>query len=248
MENLPSQLDEENLQKIHEMSETIATQLVEDIPPDPLHPKEMQKEKIQLTTEQNIKEFFEFFATGARELMVALLHLRETEPDLFPEQFDAQLEQLGEGLGNMGINPEETKSPRELCGITNETMQVFNRAAADLYVNQEYDKSAAVYSFLTFIEPYEPAYWIGYGNSEYFLKDYGKALNQYESAIELAPNVPDFYFYSAHCYKELGQVNKSIEIMDQVIQVIDKEPSIKHRKEQAELLKQYFTGIANKRL
>ncbi|MCE5316391.1 MAG: tetratricopeptide repeat protein [Parachlamydia sp.] len=241
MEGKQALLSEENLQKIHEMSETIATQLVDDTPPDPMQPKDFVKNKLQIDTENQIKRFFEQLAFGAQELMRSILHLKETEPELYTEQLEAQMEQLGEGLVAVADNPDETRSPRQLCAISDETMHVFNRAAEELYVHQEYDKSAAVYSFLAFIEPNETGYWIGCGNSDYFVKNYDRALESYESAIELAPKVPDFYFYCAHCYKELGQVSKSLELIDQALQIIDQDLALKERREQAEQLKQYFS-------
>lgn len=248
MEDKQTLLNEENLQKIHEMSETIAIQLADDAPPDPFQPKDVVKNKLQIDTENQIKEFFENLAFGAQELMRSILRLKETEPELYTEQLEAQMDQLGEGLVAMADNPDETRSPRQLCSISDETMKVFNRAAEDLYVHQEYDKSAAVYSFLTFIEPNETGYWIGCGNSDYFLKNYDLALQSYESAIELAPNVPDFYFYRAHCYKELGQVSKSLECIDQALQIIDQDPSLKERRAQAEQLKQYFIDLERRPL
>lgn len=246
MEGEKSLLNEENLQQIHEMSETITTQLLEDTPPDPLHPQAFAREKLQIETENQIKEFFEKLALGAKELMVAVLQLKETDPELYTEQLEDQMEQLGESLVVLGDNPEDTRSPRELSGITDETMTVFNGLAAKLYANQEYDKSAAVYSFLAFIEPNQPAYWIGSGNSDYYLKNYEKAIKSYEKAIELVPSVPDFYFYCAHCYKELGQVNKSLELVDQALRVIDQDPALQEIRAQAEQIKQYFEEFNKK--
>src|SRR5262249_50209612 len=138
-----SLLDPEIQTRIHDLSQNIATKIADDAVPDPLHPKALLKNQIQLEMETQIKQYFEMFVKGVKELMLALHRLSEKEPELFSQQIEAQLDQLGHGLGKLDENVVETKSPKEQCGLTEETMNAFNRAAADLYENQQYDKSAA---------------------------------------------------------------------------------------------------------
>lgn len=224
-------LDPEVKQKIHDLSESIASEVAKEAPPDPLNPKERLQIQVQTDVEKSLIAYFESIAVGAKELMNALNALKEAEPTLFTENFDAQLLQLREQMANIGENP--TQSPRECCGISDETMQIFHQAAAHVNHSEDYDKAAAVYSFLTYLDPDVPAYWIGYGNAHYFLKNFEQALTAYEKAIELAPQVPELYCYAAHCHSEMGKVDKALDLLDQM-------PEQKEKNQQVEDLKQYF--------
>lgn len=246
MEKKTTILDEETKQHIQEMSKTMAEKMAEDAPPDPLHPKELLKKQLQIEMQTKITEFFERFVIGVKELVFNLIKLSENEPELYSDEIVAQMDKLGEGLESLGENPDETRSPREVCGLTNDTMKAFNRAVADLYENKQYEKSSAVYSFLSFLDPDEPAYWLGYGNSEYFCKRYENALRAYESAAIMDPGDPHCHLYSAHCHNELNQVDLALESVDKALEIIKKDPAMKEWEEPAEQLKLYLGDMAKK--
>lgn len=243
-------LDQITHKNIHEMAESIAIRLADDAPPDPLHPKELLKKQIQIDMQTTITQFFETFVVGIKELLTTLARLSVMEPELFSDEISAQFDKIGDGISKLSENPDDTKSLREMSGITNETIKAFNRAVSDLYEKKQYDKASAVYSFLTFLDPNEPAYWLGLGNSEFFQKNYEKALSAYSSVISLNTQNPVAQFYSAHCYLAMDQTDKAIEMADQALEVIKNIPSSaeqKEQKEQAEQFKIYCVEVANQK-
>lgn len=247
MKEQKSHLDHESLQLIHKMSEKVAEMWLDGAPPDPIYSKEYVKKKITNESEKNLKEYFEMFAAGVTELMNSLYAFKKLVPNLNVGQMIAQLEHIGEKFGD---DPEDTRSLSELAGISELNMAVFKEVAADLYNRQDYEKAAAVYFFLYRIEPKEAAFLLGYANSEFFLKHYEKALDTYQSAIAREPDVPEFYYFCAHCYNEMGDIGKAIESMDQAIQIIDRDVKLTDKKPEAEKLKKHFSDIAaaNKQL
>jgi tetratricopeptide (TPR) repeat protein len=238
-------LDEETQKKIEDISSSIAEKQANEAPPDPLHPKELLKKQIQLETQAKITEFFENFTIGVRELVYALIEVEKSDPSIKADVILSQLEKLGEVLSAMAENPVETKSPREVCGFTEETMKVLDRAVATIYESKEYEKASAVYTFLSYLDPGESTYWVGYGNSEFFLAHYSNALKGYETAVANAPDYVPYQFYLAHCYKELKQIDKAIDIVDQSLENIKKNSSPKEWKETAEQLKAHLKSIAH---
>src|SRR5262249_30936875 len=107
----------------------------------------------------------------------------------------------------------------------------------------EYDQSSAVYGFLAFIDPSEPVYWMGMGNSEYFCQRFDKALKAYEVVAELDPDNLHCHFYSSHCHQELNHIDDAIESVEKANEVIKRNPGLKEWQEQANVLKAYFNEI-----
>lgn len=246
MDKKVSNLDPDTQRHIEEMAIAVAERQAAEAPPDPLHPKELIRRRVQAEVQQQITEFFENFVKGLKELVTTLNELSQEDPKYYSEDVIAQLDKLSEGLTLLGENPEDNRSPREVAGITQDTMIIFNKAAAHLYEKKEYDKSSAVYSFLAFIDPGEPAYWMGSGNSEYFQQHYDKALANYKTVGEIDPQDPHCHFYSAHCYHELNENDKAIESANSAIEVIKRNPSLKEWLEQAEGLKEFLKETQHK--
>lgn len=233
------QLDEEIQQNINSLAENFAIELSENSMPDPLHPPNFRKKQIQLEIQAKLLQFFGIIVNGVMELIFTLYQLSQNEPELYSTEIQTQLDQISIQLGS--IEEDTNKTPKELCGITEETFKAFDKAVVYLFNNQEYEKASAVYAFLAFLDPADPFYWIGLGDSEFFLKHFDKALEAYESAILLAPEYVPFYFYCAHCYLELNQTDKAIDIVNKTLEMTKNNSSLPEWKEQAEQLRLYMS-------
>jgi tetratricopeptide (TPR) repeat protein len=251
MNNNKSYILNEDIQhNIKLIAEAQAHKLAEDTIPDPLLPNNQRELQMQAEVERELTLFFEKFLTGLNELMITLMNLGKEEPELYSEKMVEQLDLMMQGLSSMGDNTAEVRPPREKCGLTTETMQSFNRAVSFLYDSKNYEKSSAVYFFLTFLDPNELAYWIGYGNSEFFLRRYQKALEAYHIASLVDPADPHCHFYSAHCHHELNDLKGAIDSCDKAINALnsshEKIPHTNEWMNQAQQLKVFFEGIFNK--
>ncbi len=239
-------LDDNTHKQIHALAVSMAARLAADAPPDPLHPKQLLEEQLQLKIEQQILEFFERYVAGIKELMLSLITMRQTHPDIDLGEIFTELDKLGKGFSQLGQNPEETRSLRQICGISETAVQIFNDTVTEIYDKKEYERAAKMYAFLSFLEPNEPAYWLGYGNCEFFGQRYEKALPAYEMAVRLDGNEPLHHFYLAHCYHELNQKEQAVGEVEKALALIKSQPERKERIAQAEQLKLYFNEMAAK--
>lgn len=236
-------LDIDTTKQIEEIANTVAENLINDIPPDPLKPKNFAKNKMKSELEEQLIDFFEINLKGLKELIETLKTLAANDSTIQLDSIFNQLENLSASMTALSSSPDETRSLKDIAQLDEETMNRFNQAAAFLYQNKEYDKSSAVYAFLSLIDSNEPAFYLGWGNSEYFLENYNQAIKVYESLSTLDPGNPHSYFYAAHCYHALNQKIQALRCVDQALDVIKRDPALAQLKDQAEALKDYFCKL-----
>lgn len=241
-----SLLSENTQKQIHALAVSIATRIVDNEPPHTLQSKNLLQTQLELQLEQQIIAFFERYAAGIKELMASLIVMHKTHPDIDLGEIFTELDKLGKGYSQLGQFPEETRSLREISGVSDSAMQIFNEAVAEIYGNKEYDRALKMYAFLSFLEPNEPAYWLGYGNCEFFGQRYDRALPAYEMTIRLDGSNPLNHFYIAHCYHELNQKEQAVEEVERAIALMKGKPEMSHYHGQAEQLKQFFSEMAIK--
>lgn len=239
-------LDEHTQQQIHNLSISMATKLAADAPPNPMRPQNLEEQYLQDTLEKQIVTFFETYVEGLKELMASLIQFQHTQPDLDLGELFTEFDKLDKGFNKLGESPDDTRSLREMSGISSNAISAFDMVVSSLYEKQEFNRAIKIYSFLSFLEPYQAAYWIGYGNCEFFQKQYEKAVPAYEMAIQLNGLNPMPHFYLAHCYHELHQREEAIEAVDHALTLIKDNPEMKNWLDQAQQLKEYFNQMAMK--
>lgn len=203
---------------ILEMAEEVSERKSDKIIETPLISRDFTKKRIQIDTEKTIIEFYETFSKGLEELILQLINsgnFTDEVIDIF-QKIPASLK----------LSKLESKTPREICEINDEKMNLFNQAAVSLYESKNYENSSAVYAFLSFFDPKEIAYFIGWGNSEFFRKNYEQALKVYQKVNELIPKCIEAYLYACHCNIALGRVNDAKECLEQALEMIQQNPEL----------------------
>lgn len=230
-----SNLDPAVQQRIDQLATTAAGTEVSQTPPNPLTPTNYLQAKVEAQIKQQFNRFLKRIQLGLQELHATLMQLYETHKDSSFEEALKHFKSLE--------NPAEVKgkrTPKESYGLSNSTMQAFNKAASYLYESKEYEKAVGVYTFLSYLDPNEAAFWLGLGNAEYYCRCYEAALVAYEAAAEADPNDPQHFLFSSHCYDELGQIEKAIKCTDQALALIASRPNLVEWREKAANLKSYY--------
>lgn len=228
-------LDPAIQQRIDQLASSAAGREVSDAPPNPLTPTNYLQSKVEAQIKQQFNRFLKRIQIGLQELFNTLNYLNEIHQEsAFAEALGhfKQLEDAPEVKGR--------RTPRESYGLSKSTMEAFNRAAGHLYENKEYEKAVGVYTFLSYLDPNEAAFWLGLGNSEYYCHCYEAALVAYEAAAEVDPDDPQHYLFSSHCYDELGQNAKAVKCCDQALTLIASRPNLIDWREKAANLKSYY--------
>lgn len=246
MDNPTTFLDEETKQKISEMAESFAESEAAEASADPLHSRELLRIQIKDRFEKQIIQFYERVLGGLRELVSTIDELAEKDPEVKVDEVPELVAQLSQGIAKLSEDPQGEKTIKELSGLTDETIEKFNKAAAYLYETKQWDRASKVYSFLAFIEPRETAFFMGEGNAEFFSKRFENAVRSYEQVVLLDPDDPHCHFYLAHCYNELKDPNNAYREASEALEIIKHNPSLKEWLGQAEELKAYFHNMRNK--
>lgn len=230
-----SNLDPALQARIDQLAVTAAGHEISAAPPNPLTPTSYLQSKVEAQIKQQFNRFLKRIQIGLQELFVTLNRLHESSHDpAFEEALShfKQLEDVPEVKGR--------RTPKESYGLSSATMETFNKAAAFLYESKDYEKAVGVYTFLSYLDPNEAAFWLGLGNSEYYCRSYEAALVAYEAAAEVNPDDPQHFLFSSHCYDELGQIEKAIKCCDQALVLIASRPNLIDWREKAANLKSYY--------
>lgn len=240
MPNPASNIEQELQQKIEKMASIIADDIAKQKPPDPLINQDQLKSKIKEDIKEQLTQFFERLIAGMNEVVETVQIISKIDKEILSDQVDNEMENLQDLFKRLADSMHEGEPPNEASGLSTNTIRAFNRAAAFLYENQHFDKSAAVYALLAFIDPNEMAYWIGYGNSEYFNMNFYAALRAYAMAAEVNPQDPHSHLYSSHCFHMLGQQTLALDSVDKALNIIKENPSLKEWEVKADQLKVYY--------
>lgn len=221
--------------RIDQLASTTAGNEVSNLPPNPLTPTTYLQSKVEAQIKQQFNRFLKRIQLGLQELYTTLNLLRETSNDSAYEEALSHFKRLEDAPEVKG-----RRTPKESYGLSKATMETFNKAAAFLYENKEYEKAVGAYTFLSYLDPNEAAFWLGLGNSEYYCRSYEAALVAYEAAAEVNPDDPQHFLFSSHCYDELGQLEKAIKCCDQALALIASKPHLIDWREKAANLKSYY--------
>jgi tetratricopeptide (TPR) repeat protein len=108
------------------------------------------------------------------------------------KQMDPALTMLGNGA-----------SLQETLGITDESLNSIYQLSKFLYEHQHYEEASGAFYLLSLLCPSCPTYWLGLGQTEYFLANYQEALLCFSFATHVHPEDPLYHILSARCHKAL---------------------------------------------
>lgn len=115
----------------------------------------------------------------------------------------------------------EGKSFQEIFDYSEDTMKAFYNAAYTLFQRQAYAESADAFFFLTNLNPYVHAYWLGLGMSEHLNHDHSSALIAYGMAALTDPQNPLPHYHAGTCYRELQDMENALSSYDLAIAIAE---------------------------
>lgn len=128
---------------------------------------------------------------------------------------------------------EEGKTFQEIIGYTDETMEKFYKVAYHLFQQQEYQKAADAFIFLTTLNPNIHSYWLGLGMSEQLCGGYQGALLAYAMAILTDVESPTAHYHSATCYRILHDNESALQSLEMAVRCAGDKTDFAHLKERA---------------
>ncbi len=93
---------------------------------------------------------------------------------------------------------------QDAIGIPEAAIESLYQAAKYFYEQQLYEESSVAFTLLSLLQPVQPIFWMGLGNSEYFLCRYKQALMAYALASQTDSQNPQYHIFAAYCHKALG--------------------------------------------
>ena len=118
---------------------------------------------------------------------------------------------------------DEGKTFREIIGYSDETMDHFYQSARRLYENHKFQEACDAFLFLTTLDPFVPAYWLGMGLCEQINEDYQSALVAYGMAILSYKEDPYPHYYSAACYYALDDYENALRSLETALEYATEE-------------------------
>jgi type III secretion system low calcium response chaperone LcrH/SycD len=110
---------------------------------------------------------------------------------------------------------DDGRSLQEIIGYSDELMEELYQAACEVFAEGKYSESQDGFLFLTTLNPYVYAYWLGLGMSHQLLEEYEQAILTYECASQVDSEAPLPYYYLAGCHlllNHLDEAKKAIEL------------------------------------
>lgn len=114
---------------------------------------------------------------------------------------------------------ENKKSFQEILGLSNEILLDMYDVGAKYFENKEYEKSLAVFTFLTMLNDTISSFWIGVGSAYRALKDFDNAISAYYEAIFCDPASIEPYAQAASCYLAMNDKNKARKVLAVALEI-----------------------------
>jgi tetratricopeptide (TPR) repeat protein len=124
---------------------------------------------------------------------------------------------------------------QETLGIAENDLVSIYQLSKHLYDQQLYEEASGAFYLLSLLNPSCGTFWIGLGNSEYFLGNYQEALLGFTFATQTEPDNPLYQILLARCHKAMGSDGAALACLGIA------ELSLKPSKEHAEIRKQIET-------
>lgn len=113
---------------------------------------------------------------------------------------------------------DEGKTFQEILEFDDEAMERFYQVARTLFQIQRHKDAADAFLFLTTLNPFVSAYWIGLGMCEQVQEEYKQALVAYAMATISDRNNPTPLYYAAACHHALNDTDQALRTLESAIE------------------------------
>lgn len=217
-------------------AKNLATMLVEEsYSPTDLEPKKVKEERIGVEIQKGIDETsrnlnmsivhlenalkkHEFSSEGTSN---ALIRIKE-QAAYIKDHFDEMLQKL----------EQEQVTFSDTVKVDEDSLDRMYKAAKALYDENLYKEAILVFNLLVLLEPDQPVFWMGLGHAAFISDNYDDALQAFKVASSIEPENPVYELMIAKCHEQLKEYNLAIDVLDQIINRLGKDPEFDSIKEQ----------------
>jgi len=110
---------------------------------------------------------------------------------------------------------DDGRSLQEIIGYSDSLMEDLYQAACEVFREGKHEEAQDGFLFLTTLNPYVYAYWLGLAMTHQLLEEYEQAIVAYESASKIESEAPMPCYYLAGCYlllNRLAEAQKAIDL------------------------------------
>ena len=122
-------------------------------------------------------------------------------------------------------NPDELRrhiengdSLQTILGYSDKLMEQMYQAAKDVFTEKRYSEAQEAFLFLTTLNPYVYAYWLGLAMSYQLIEEYEQAILAYDCASKVEPETPLPYYYKAGCHNLLNEIDAAKVVIEQAFE------------------------------
>ncbi|MCE5294188.1 MAG: tetratricopeptide repeat protein [Chlamydiales bacterium] len=200
--------------------------------PNQLLPKTLFLEKFQQLLLDELAGTHNRIQNGTLAIVQAATQMQvgaEIDPDL-----SAGLDKLAD-LCTLITNDRQAfiealvqdKSLQQIAGITDAVLEKIYQCAKYHYDQEHFQEASDAFCVLTILQPQNPVFWLGLGNSEYHLKNYDEALHAYAFVSRCNPDDYYSHIYACRCYEAQEDLENAINELQLALFVLNNNPEEK---------------------
>ncbi len=216
---------------LQEEAKKWAALAVEDMPPNPLQPREMKQQALEKGFLAEIDQIIAHISHGFK-----VFYDGGCMADWTPEQVQAFKDHL-ELMRTK--KPEELKSNfQQELGLSDNELIKWYVYALDLYEKRSLQDAVDAFFVLTSLNPGVASFWMGLAQAQELSQQLEEAAESYLMAAAAKNEDLRPALFSAECYRELGQTDKAKALLDEVSAQLDQQ-------EGQEILKEDILALKN---
>lgn len=135
---------------------------------------------------------------------------------------------------------DPTLNPQQVLSISDETLKKYYSVAFELYQEKKFSDAQDAFTFLTFLNPEYPCFWMGLGSSAQAQQDFEIAIMAYEVLEQLDPEDPPPFANAYQCYTAIGDLQKANECYQKFLSLSNNKPEYNQLMEQ---IQQYRNNL-----
>lgn len=168
--------------------------------------------------------FHTTFAKGYRTLIEELqreMATSETKDDLLAmARIDPKKLEVFDDPDALTKAVESGNSICDLLGFTEQSLNVFHRAAYRMIENKAFDKARDVSYFLVTIAPWASQFWVCLGRCDVGLQNFDVAIHEFAQAIEINPTESTSYQELVNLLIEAHEFKQATRLCETSLQFV----------------------------
>lgn len=158
-----------------------------------------------------LRSIFDRLDRGFQNMLEHLEDLQQTDPGALDLSVISHIAEMMVIATTIGLQKNtiveqvaEGACLQDVLEIPDSGVDSLYKGAKYFYEQQLYEEASIVFTILSLLQPAQPIFWLGLGNSEYFLSRYKQALMAYTLASHVDNHEPQYHILAARCHQVMG--------------------------------------------